>query len=359
MKVNVYLFGAVLTLGLLPACSQPRQAPVRPSPQAVRVIPVRSGPIAEGRTYVAEVASQSMVRVLAQVGGTVAALPVEEGEAAEANDVLVRIAAPEMVARRARARSERRRVQQERDFACARLETDRVLAAAGDLPPEALEASKKACRTARLAVRAARAAERETRAITARSVERAPFEGRVLDRMVEVGQAVMPGTPLLMYGTRDLELVLQVPEGDIARGLREGLPVVFEGGRGEVREVGAWARGPGRMVEVRVRVTEGNDTLPQVGGTLPVRVVFDMREEALSVPVEALVTDGDAHYVLVLDGNRVRRQAVLPGPREEGWVAVEPTGSDSGRLVAGKRVVVSEPERVDVARPVLAVEVTS
>ena len=343
------LFSLAMLLVLV-ACAGD-EAP-QEGPQAVRVVRVRQGPVVQGRSYLARVASQRTVNVLAQVQGTVSALPLAEGQEAEKGAYLAHIAAPDTMARLDRVRAERDRAQRERDYVCGRLETDRLLFEAGDISAEQLDASEKNCSSASLALEAAQASQKELLVVTARMSERAPFDGLVLEHLVERGQTVMPGTPLLIYGSSRRELVMDVPSTDLAGGLAEGNPVVFDGGRGTVSRVGAWAKGPGQLVEVHVEVAD-QAALPPVGSTIGARIVLDEATDACAVPVDALGEDGQGSFVLVVEDDSLVRVAVEPGPREAGWVAVEPP------LDPGSRVAVGQLDTVDVGRRVLAVEVGS
>ncbi len=324
----------------------------REAPQAVRVTQVRHGPIVQGRSYLAQVAPQRSVNVLAQVQGTVSALPVEDGQLAAKGAYLAHITAPDTMARLDRVRAERERAQQERDYVCGRLETDRLLFQAGDIAAEQLDASEKNCSAVSLAVDAAQSSEKEILVVTARMSERAPFDGVVLEHLVEPGQTVMPGTPLLVFGSAELELVLQVPSTDLASGLAPGAAVLFDGGRGTLSSVGAWAKGPGQLVDLRVAVAD-QGALPPVGSTLNARLVQAEITDACSVPLEALGEDQQGLYVLMVQDEKLLRVAVVPGPREAGWIAVEPP------LEAGSLVVVGQMEIIDMDREILAVEVES
>lgn len=344
MKASTYFVAMVLSL--VAAC-RPAPPTHQAGPQAVRVVASRSGPIVETAGYLADVAAVRQVRVLAQVPGVIAALPAEEGDAVSAGAPLARIAAPDLVARLERTRSEHERAQAERDFACRHSQTDRRLAEAGDLPPEALDASEKNCSAANHAVDAAASAEAEVSAVVDRSAERAPFDGRVLDRLVDVGQTVMPGTPLALFGSQERELLLRVPRGER---VRPGAVVLFDGGAARVDRIGGLAKGPGRLIDTWAQPTEG--ALPEIGAALPVELVVGSVDDATSVPVEALGRSSEGPFVLLLDGDRVRRAPVTPGLRQDGWVAVEPP------LAAGARVVTTDVQGIDPSRPVFAVEVT-
>ena len=246
MQASIYF---IPTLLLLSGCfGRGEDAPERP--QAVRAVEPRVGPVVEGRTYLGNLTPERSVRVLAQVPGTVVDFDADEGVVVDAGSALVRVGAPDVAARIERVGAERGRAEEERDFLCTQLDTDRLLAASGDLTAVKLAASERACSSAGHAVDAAKAAEREAGVAGARALERAPFDGIVLDHLVDPGQTVMPGTPLLLFGSEQLVLRVRVPQhaADVVIGSR----VESELGRGRVVEVGAQATGPGRLVEIEV-----------------------------------------------------------------------------------------------------------
>ncbi len=345
MKANTRL--SLLSLALLLGACQGDAPPELSRPQAVRAVAVRVGPIVEGRTSLGELLPTRTVRVLAQVPGTVAGLEREEGQADVQGAPLVRIAAPDVSARITRAAAERSRVEAERGFACSQRDVDRTLAAAGDLSETRLDASEKGCAAAEHALQAAQAFEREAGVAGTRALERAPFDGEVLDHLVDPGQAVMPGTPLLVWGSTDRRLRLRLPQAEVAQ-LAVGTRAATELGGGRVVELGAQATGPARLVEVWVALDAPPVAAP-AGSTWEVTLVQQERSDATAVPEGAIGMDEGGAYVLLVEADRVRRRGVETGPRAEGWVAVEPA------LPAGALVVEGALAALDLDRPVLAV----
>lgn len=348
MKASTYLYSLLV---LLCACVPGEE---EPPPVAVRATEVRIGPLREGISALGEVEPARQVKIVARLQGVVIELPVDEGGRASAGDELVRISTPDVAARLQRARAELARAEAERDHACGRAETDRRLGEAGDLPGDMVDLSAKACLSTTLAAEAASAGVREASEVAGRSSERAPFAGRVLAQLVDVGQSVMPGTPLAVYGSEELELSVRISEGDVAAGIWGGMPAEIELSedaaiRAEVLSVGAWAQGPGRTVEVRVALPDRRDLL--VGRRLDVIFIHEELEAASAVPEASLFGDGQAAWVYQLVGHRLQRVDVTPGPRRDGWVAVTPF------LAAGTRVVVGTGEGLDASRAVLPFEV--
>lgn len=347
MKASAHFAMVLLaTVSLATGChTEPTEVPDRP--QAVTAVRPRVGPVVEGSSFLGELVPERSVRVIAQVPGTAVDLDVSEGDAAPAGTALVHVAAPDVAARVERVRAERGRAEAERDFVCTQLETDRVLGEAGDLPPVQLASSERACASAERAVEAALAAEREAGVARARSVERAPFDGVVLAHLVDPGQTVMPGTPLVLFGSEKAVLRVRLPQAAAAE-LAVGTRALTELGSGRVTEIAAQAVGPARLVEVVVSL-DVPAVDARMGTTWTVTLVSEEWPDAVSVPAEALGEEGDERFVYLVGGDRLRRQVVLPGPRQEGWVAVDPP------LPADSLVVSGGVEGLDSSRPVLAV----
>jgi membrane fusion protein, multidrug efflux system len=343
-KASTYFYGAC---ALMVGCTAPETG--RPTgPQAVRVADARRGSIVEGQSYLGEVISARQIKVVAQVPGQITVLPFDEGAAVHSGDEVARIAAPEISARLAKVRAERGRAERERDFLCKRVRADRALAAAGDLPADALDRAEQSCRAARLGVKAAQASEREAGVFNARSVERAPFDSVVLDRLVEVGQTVGPGVPLMVLGSSARELSVWVPQEDLVPAIEVGAAVRIGAHVGVIRRLGPRARGPGRTVELRVTPGEGV-VLSAVGATHRVRLIVGAREDAPQVPLGAVGHGSEGAFVVAINGTGAVRIPVTLGPKDDGWIAIEPA------LPAGARVALGAVARVDVSAPVLPV----
>lgn len=345
MKVSIHFFTLGVALTSLTACSSTPSVGELTS-QAVRVQEVRIGPVAQGRAHLAEVVPAQTVRILAQVPGTIVELGPLEGTPLEQGDLIARISAPDVAARVSRVTAERKRAGRERDFVCGQLDTDRVLAASGDLAGVQLDLSEKICSSANLSVDAAQAAEREASVAGTRAREATPFAGQVLSYFVDVGQSVMPGTPLAQYGGAEHQLRLRVVASDLDD-IAIGSRVITPDGDGRVIAIGAQAQGPARLFEVFIALE--SDQALRVGQTLTITVVTDEWPDTSAVPETAVGSDGEEAYVLIAEDTHLRRVGVRTGPRDGGWVAIEPA------LPAGSLVVSSSLTGLDLARPVLAV----
>lgn len=344
----IFTLGLALAGGVV-ACDRSPSEDVREdlAMYAVRVETVQNGPFVATESHLGTVLPVTRVRVVARVPGTISALGPSEGESIARGRELVSIAAPDLSARQRRVASERRRAERERDFVCAQLETDRDLAASGDLSTLHVAQTEKGCGVATHAVHAARAAEQEVSEQRANAVEEAPFDGRVLSYLVDVGQTVMPGTPLAEYAGTELELQLRVVAGDLPQ-LSVGTDVRLpHGQRGKIHEIGQRADGPGRLYEVLVRIDE--DATVRIGESVLADVVTHSMSNVTSVPDMAVRTDATGTYVLVEEDGKLQRVDVRALLSAEGRTAVEPQLPDAAR------VVTVGPKNIDESSSVFAV----
>ncbi len=342
MKASIYFLSFI---GAATSCTAKENASGLPQrSQAVRIAQVKVGTMTEGHRYLAKVVPTRTVRVIAQIRGTVSALPVPDGQFVSKGKPLARILAPDLAARMARVRAERERTEQERDFACKQTSTDRRLAQAGDIPGVRLDRSEKNCSAAQLAANAARAAEREAAVAMSKNAERAPFDGVVLARVVEVGQTVMPGTTLLQFASTEIQLRLRVPVGD---NISLGTRVRHHSFSGRVVEVGVQATGPGRLVQLKVELDP--ETKLHLGSTMTVTLVTAEEMDATQVPQSAVGEDSEGTFVLVVNNDKLERVPVTLGLMEDGWVGIRP------QLKSGTHVATGRVEDLDLSRPVLAV----
>ena len=172
-----------------------------------------------------------------------------------------------------------------------------------------------------------------------RAAIKAPFDGVLVERYVEVGQMVSPGQRVArVVDPFTLELVTSVTEREVAF-LREGTPALIsvDGIEGVV---------PGRVTYVSVEASpmsgkftveiqvDNPDLRLRAGVVARARVLKQVHSDALVIPRDAVVrtVDGDAVFVIEDDRARVRRVVLGPG---QGMMVVVDQG-----LAEGERLVV-------------------
>lgn len=332
MKVSArisVLLAALLAAVALPSCR--RAAPAAAAASAGEPVAVRTAVVA-AETLPAVVPVAGTVRpveravVAAKVGGTIAALPLAVGQSVAAGELLVRLAAPEHAARVAQARAQFAQAEREE-------KRNRDLAAAG-------ADSADAARAAADRLNAARAALDEAEAMLAYLELRAPYAGRVAQKLAYPGDFASPGQPLLVLETSAaLQVDVLVPAslaGSLALG--QALPVRLDANAAAIRctiaEIAAAADTVTRTVLVKLAWPA---TAPALSGTYATVDLAGPPAEALTVPAAAVARLGQMERVFVVTGDRAQLRLVKTGATRG-----ERTEILAG-LAAGERVVLAPP----------------
>lgn len=189
--------------------------------------------------------------------------------------------------------------------------------------------------------------------VTKTLVLKAPVNGVVLEKMVVVGQSVMPGMKL--YRIADLATVWiegAVFEQDLAL-VRVGAPVRAElaahPGRafaGRVSFVWPTVDEQSRTARVRVAFANSRGLLkPGMYATLFFEAIVG--SDVLQVPAEAVVMTGERNLVFVVgpDGALAPREIVL-GARAGGWFQVLSGLAQGERIVASANFLVDAESRL-------------
>lgn len=170
---------------------------------------------------------------------------------------------------------------------------------------------------------------------------KAPYDGLVAQRLVEVGESVVPGQPVIEVVSPDsLYVSARIDEVDIGR-LRIGLParVTLDPYRGVTWD-GHVARVfpivDDRLEQNRTLTVEVNiDPAPGKPQALPgtsadVVIVLDQRPDVLRVPTFAVI---EGKRVLVVQDSRAVSRDVTTGLRNWEWTEI------TGGLKAGEAVI--------------------
>jgi RND family efflux transporter MFP subunit len=256
------------------------------------------------------------------VSGTVAEVRVHLGSVVRAGEILVRLSADEFEARLDQTRAGSVLAGQERSRAVA-------LKAAG-----AITAAQYDAAVSRWG--AARAQEAEASALAERKVVRAPFAGIVTAKMITVGEAALPGRPLLVLESREpSRFEAQVPDA-VSEALAVGrsLPVRIDGLERELE---------GRIAELH---PSSDDTtrsrlvkldLPRTPGLRSGQfgrlLLGSGQAPAVTVPAGAVVRRGQLETVFIVDAGVARLRLVRCGRERDGRVQIA-SGLSGGEMLA-------------------------
>ncbi len=299
---------------------------------AVRVREVVREPIASLYSTSATLRADRQATVIARTRGVVERLAVEEGDAVTASQPLAYLEDDEQKIAAARARTTEE---------AARREHDRLsgLYDRGLVSVDEFETSR---RDAEDALHALELAELEL----SRTVIRAPIDGTVVARHLDVGATVSDGTAV--YDLADLDPLyadINIPERHVTR-LRPGQEVHLT-----ADSTGATANAVIERIApavdpatgtVKVTVAVVGETGLRPGAFVRVDIVTDTHDDALVVPRTALVAEGRRWQVYRLneDGETVQQIEVALGFENGDLVEVTGTADPEIVLASGDLVVV-------------------
>ncbi|MEJ2383028.1 MAG: efflux RND transporter periplasmic adaptor subunit [Xanthomonadales bacterium] len=308
--------------------------------------------VARERSFDGIVEAERRSTVSAQVSARIEELPFDVDDTVERGDIIVRfrdqaavadLKQAEAAAQEARARLEEARSSHSRIQAL--YEQKRVSSADMDRATADLQSARARVEAADGALLAARERYENT-------LVRAPFEGIVVERHVELGEMATVGTPLMTgLSLEHLRVVVDVPQSDISALRGGGGAVWVELPNGDTLpaeqvRIFPYADPATHTFRVRMRLAAGQH------GIYPgmwVKVRFHTGEDqVLPVPATAVITRSEltAVYVMGNDGAPRLRQVRLGRELPDGRIAVL-AGLDPGERVvtdgdAARRALLGE-----------------
>lgn len=347
----------MLWLAAGPGCGSEAAREAPPPPPPVRLDPVLDTERVPHAMGTAELLPLRRATLSVEAPGRVVALDMERGQTVEAGQVLLRLD----VGRTTVAASAASANVTQAEAALAQAERERSLAErlvqSGSASARSLDQAQDARALAEAALESARAQVRLSRRGLTEAVLRAPFGGTVVERRVEMGEYVMPGSPVAELMDASLlraEVLLDPREAlDVTPGATVRAHVFARPGEvfeGEVLRVGeAVDRRTRRLpVEVEIRDPEGR---LRPGLVARFEVQTGAPRTVVTVDADAAFERFEVVQVYVVDDDGVaHRRAVVLG-------AIEGTRAEVLEgLSAGDRVVVEGQDRVLDGEPVTVVE---
>lgn len=171
-----------------------------------------------------------------------------------------------------------------------------------------------------------------------KSVIRAPFNGMVGLRQVSEGSYVSPADQIAMLVNLDpVKIEFSVPEryaNEVGIGDRIDFTRNEQGGISKTAEV--YAVEPRIDTETRTlrmrALSENKDRLLLPGMFVRIRLVLDVRENAIMIPAQAMIPEMDGYKVFVVENGKAVEKRVSTGMRTENRVEVT-EGLNSGDSV--------------------------
>jgi len=284
-------------------------------------------------------------------GGRVAAIYVEAGDRVKRGQVLARLNVSVLQPQVANLEAGLEQARAEAELAQAEYHRAEAVGASGALSAEETQRRKSSAVTAAAKVKVAAALLAEARARLARAEVRAPADGVILTRNVEVGQTASPGGEALFRLSEGgaVELRGQVPEQDLpSLKVGQGVNVLLTGSTriypGRVRLLGAVIDPTTRLGMVRVALDADQNLRP--GAFARAEVTVSNAERAV-LPQTAVLTDDLGSYVFVVDAqNKVVRRAVRVSGMVQNGVTIAGGINSEERVIATAGAFLQEGELV-------------
>jgi membrane fusion protein (multidrug efflux system) len=284
-----------------------------------------------------------VVRVRAQVVGTLRDLKVDRGAKVSRGQMLGRIEARGVTSGAEGAKANVASAEAAQAVALQRLEGAKKLFEAGAMAVIDLKTAQAGYDAAVAQLAAARTGLASASEAAGRTTLTSPIDGWVSDRMAEAGESVKADDPVFtVVDPRMLELKGQVGAVDAAH-VRAGQVVTFtldalpgQAFKGTVARVDPMASAATRQVGVFARLPNASGKVV-AGQFAHGRIHTGTTSKLVVVPANAVRTGDKNAYVLVVDGGVVRHRSVVTGTRDEdaGVIAI------TSGLKAGERVVVT------------------
>ncbi|OLF77989.1 hypothetical protein AWH62_04815 [Maricaulis sp. W15] len=335
-----------LAIGL--ASVAPVHAQQAPPPAVVRTAEVVSLDMARTIMTPASVMSRNDAQIAAEASGRITFIAEPGDEIAEGGLIA------QMDDRQARidlesARARHSRAAANASYQGAEAARYQQLAENGTVPATRLREVELARDLAVQDAREARSALDRAELALERTQIRAPFAGRVAERLIQVGELSAPGRDIArLVDIEHKEAVAQVPVA-VAPFLRVGMDVTLSLSdasaiRAPIRAIIPVGNAVSRTFEVRIDL-EGSDWI--IGSAARVALPAETPRTQLAAPYDAVILRANGNFVFVIDDDDIAHQvAVAPGVRTDGYIAI------AGEVEAGDRVVVSGAETLSEGRTV-------
>jgi RND family efflux transporter MFP subunit len=323
-----------------------------PPPATVRLGEIVERDMARTITTPASVVSRNDAQIAAEATGRVTFI-AEPGDIIAAGGLIAQLDDRETSIRLDEARARLARATANASYQVSEVERLTRLAASGTVPETRLRETSLARDLAVQDQREARSAVARAQLELDRTEIRAPFDGRVAERLIQVGERSAPGRDIArLVDIESKEAIAQAPVA-IAPYLRVGQEVTLSTSDGDslrapIRAIIPIGDAVSRTFEVRVDLA-GSDWI--VGTAVRAAFPAEQSRTQLAAPYDAVILRSTGASVFIVDDESIAHQTpVIAGVREDGYIAID------GALEVGQQVVVSGAETLSDGRAVVALE---
>jgi len=325
------------------ACTGAAPAATEAPPPPVHAVTIELEAVTPFSEATAEILANREAKLRSETAGKVVEVSIEAGDRVEEGQVLLRLdvgrpASAVQAAKAAVAQSDARLDQARRE----RARTEQLVRTGG-LPEQRLDDAEDAVRLASASRDAARAEAQLARRGLTEAVVRAPFSGTIVERAIELGEYLAPGSALLTLADTTVlksRVLLDPREAiDVAVGAKALISVYARPGEtfsGRVVRVGEVIDPRTRRLPVEIELDEHGGRL-RPGLVARFSVETGDTEMVIRVPLEGVFERFGSQHVYVVEDGVAHRRAIVLGPVRGGFAQVR-EGLEPGEMVVSKGV---------------------
>lgn len=183
-----------------------------------------------------------------------------------------------------------------------------------------------------------------------------PIAGLITERFISAGEIASPGKPLFKIVNLDpIKVVTHIPE-TILPNLKVGQPAVIYAEIDKHREFKGTIQVIGPAIDPLTRtaaveiLTSNSLHLLKPGMFCRTRLIVEERREALVLPREAIIRDGNITYVFTIDSDVASRKNIKTGIEQGGLVEVLEGIAEGSLVVVSGKENLRTGARVKIAR---------
>lgn len=333
-QIGLALFfsaGVIVLLLWLAGTFQPKapleadETAVASVPAGSEIVPVRLRKVPIVESAVGSIRAVHETSVGSKLLARVLEVSLKAGQAVRAGDVLVRLDDSDLRAKLEQVSATVKAAEAARDQAASEEKRYAPLAKERVISQQEYDRTMAALKSAEAELQRSREAVKEVQAMLDWATVRAPMDGVVIDKQVEVGDTVTPGQTLVtIFDPTRMQLIASVRES-LALDLQTGqdIGVVIQGLDkqciGTVSEIVPEARTSSRTFQVKVT----GPCPPGIYSGMFGRILIPLaEEEVLVIPRTAVRTVGQLELVEIVEGEHVQRRAIRTGRTFDGDVEV-------------------------------------
>jgi membrane fusion protein (multidrug efflux system) len=335
MKTKIFTAGLVITGLVMSIIGQGCNADAKKEPTKKEVSPtvatfkLETGRLSTALQLPGELSAYQQVDLYAKVSSFVKSLNADIGSQVTKGQLLMTLEAPEMTSQLAAAKSKLK--SQEAVYTASKANYDRLLETSktpGTISKNDLDQAVARRNSDQAQLEAARAAFQEVGTIRNYLEIRAPFNGIITARNVDLGAYVGPsgkGSDLPLFTLQDqkkLRLAISIPE--VYTGyLKDGHEVTFS-----VRSV------PGQTFKAKVKRLSGALDMRLRSERVEVNIPLPANASTFVVPANAVMDTNEGIYVIKVENGKAVKVPVKKGRESEDKVEIFGQLSTGNELVA-------------------------